>query len=44
MLELSQFCMGGFEESIWGRETEEIPLLEAVTRERLVKTYQAGKG
>jgi hypothetical protein len=25
-------------------ETEESPLLEAVTRERLVQTHQAGKG
>jgi hypothetical protein len=26
------------------REPDESPLLEAVTRERLVKTHQAGKG
>jgi hypothetical protein len=26
------------------REAEEFPLLEAVARERLVKTQQAGKG
>jgi hypothetical protein len=28
----------------WRREAEESPLLEAVARERLVKTQQAGKG
>jgi hypothetical protein len=50
----SQFCTGGYEEKISvGREppfrenlsaeAEESPLLEAVTRERLVKTQQAGR-
>jgi hypothetical protein len=38
--ESSQFCTGGCEESA---EAEESPLLEAVTRERLVKAQQAGK-
>jgi hypothetical protein len=28
----------------WAREAEESPLLEAVAKERLVKTQQAGKG
>jgi hypothetical protein len=39
-----QFCTGGCEERTWAREAEESPLLEAVTREGLVKTQQAGKG
>jgi hypothetical protein len=43
-LELSQFCTGVCEERTWARQAEESPLLEAVARERLVKTYQAGKG
>jgi hypothetical protein len=33
----SEFCLGGC-------EAEDSPLLEAVARERLVKTQQAGKG
>jgi hypothetical protein len=33
-----EFCTGGCEERTWAREAEESPLLEAVTRERLVKT------
>jgi hypothetical protein len=36
-LELRQFCTGVC-------EAEESPLLEAIVRERLVKTQQAGKG
>jgi hypothetical protein len=32
------FCTGGCEERTWAREAEESPLLEAVARERLVKT------
>jgi hypothetical protein len=40
----SEFCTGGYEERTWAREAEESPLLEAVVRERLVKTQQAGKG
>jgi hypothetical protein len=43
-LELSQFCMGVCEERTWAREAEESPLLEAIAREWLVKTQQAGKG
>jgi hypothetical protein len=39
----NQFCTGGYEERIWAREAEESPLLEAVARERLVKTQQAAK-
>jgi hypothetical protein len=35
--------MGACEERTWEREAEEFILLEAVTRERLVKTQQAGK-
>jgi hypothetical protein len=38
------FYTGGYEESTWAHEAEEFPLLEAVARERLVKTEQAGKG
>jgi hypothetical protein len=36
--------MGGFEDRTSAREAEGSPLLEAVARERLVKTQQAGKG
>jgi hypothetical protein len=36
--------MGSCEYRTWAREAEESPLLEAVARERLVKTQQAGKG
>jgi hypothetical protein len=36
--------MGVCEERAGGREAEESLLLEAVARERLVKTRQAGKG
>jgi hypothetical protein len=32
-----QFCTGGCEDRTWAREAEESTLLEAVTRERLVK-------
>jgi hypothetical protein len=39
----SEFRTGGCEERTWGREAEESPVLEAVARERLVKTQQAGK-
>jgi hypothetical protein len=39
----SQFCTGVCEEGTWASETEESPLLEAVTRKRLVKTLQAGE-
>jgi hypothetical protein len=35
---------GVCEERIWAREDEESPLLEAIARERLVKTQQTGKG
>jgi hypothetical protein len=38
-----EFCTGGCEERIWAREAEDSQLLEAVIRERLVKTQQAGK-
>jgi hypothetical protein len=38
-----EFNMGGSEDRNWTRETEESPLLEAIARERLVKTQQAGK-
>jgi hypothetical protein len=37
-------CMGGCADRTWSREAEEYQLLEAVARERLVKTQQAGKG
>jgi hypothetical protein len=39
----SQFCTGGCEERTWAREAVEFPILEAVARERLVKTWQTGK-
>jgi hypothetical protein len=38
------FCIGGYEERSWAREDGDFPLLEAVVRERLVKTQPAGKG
>jgi hypothetical protein len=44
MLELSQICTRVYEERTWAREAEESPLLDAVDREQLVKTHQAGKG
>jgi hypothetical protein len=37
-------CTGGCDKRTCAREIEEAPMLEAVTRERLVKTQQAGKG
>jgi hypothetical protein len=36
--------MGGCDKRTWGRLAEESAILEAVTRERLVTTKQAGKG
>jgi hypothetical protein len=39
----NEFCTEGCE-GTWEREAEESPLLEAVARECLVKTQQAGKG
>jgi hypothetical protein len=39
-----QFCTEVCEEKIWEREAEESPLLEAVARERVVKTQQSAKG
>jgi hypothetical protein len=41
---LVEFCKGGGNKRTWAREAEESPLLEAVARERLVRTQQAGKG
>jgi hypothetical protein len=38
-----EFRAGGCEDKTWAR-SEESPLLEAVVRERLVKTQHAGKG
>jgi hypothetical protein len=35
--------MGGCDKSTCDREAEKSPLLEAVTRKRLVKTQQVGK-
>jgi hypothetical protein len=35
--------MGGCENRTWAREAEEFTLLEAVSKERLVKIQQAGK-
>jgi uncharacterized CHY-type Zn-finger protein len=34
----SEFCTGGCEDRTWEREAEESPQLEAVARERLLKT------
>jgi hypothetical protein len=39
-----QSCTGVCEDRTSARESEEHPLLEAVARERLVKTRQARKG
>jgi hypothetical protein len=39
-----QFCTGGCEDRSWKHEAEESTLLEAVARERLVKTQHALKG
>jgi hypothetical protein len=39
-----EFCTGGCEDRTWAREAEEPLLLEAVARERLVKTQKSGKG
>jgi hypothetical protein len=39
-----KFCTGGCDKRTLAREAEESPLLEAIARERLVKTQQAGKG
>jgi hypothetical protein len=41
IVELRDIRMTG---KTWGREAKESPLLEAVARERLVKTQQAGQG
>jgi hypothetical protein len=38
------FWMGSFEDRTSACEAEGSPLLEAVAREQLVKTQQAGKG
>jgi hypothetical protein len=35
--------MGGCEDITWDREAQESPMLEAVARERLMKTQLAGK-
>jgi hypothetical protein len=42
-MNLVEFCTGGCEDRTCAREAEESPLLEAVARERPVKTQQAGK-
>jgi hypothetical protein len=39
-----QFFTGGCEDRTSEREVEEYTLLEAIARERLVKSQQAGKG
>jgi hypothetical protein len=41
---LDSSARGGCEERTWAREAEKSPLLDAVVREQLVKTQQAGKG
>jgi hypothetical protein len=35
-----EFCKGGREDRTWARKAEESPLLEAVVRERLMKTVR----
>jgi hypothetical protein len=39
-----RFCTGVYENRNWARDAEVSPLLEAIVRERLVKTQQAGRG
>jgi hypothetical protein len=39
-----EFCTGGCEDRTSTCKAEESPLLEAVARERLMKTQQTGKG
>jgi hypothetical protein len=39
----AEFCTNGCDKRAPAREAEESPLLEAVARELLVKTQQAGK-
>jgi hypothetical protein len=39
-----EICKRGCDKSSWAREAEELPLLEAVAREPLVKAQQGGKG
>jgi hypothetical protein len=39
-----EFCGGVCDKRTWAREAEESPFLEAIARERLFKTQQAGKG
>jgi hypothetical protein len=43
-LALSQFCTGVCEERTYVHEDEISPLLEASSREGLMKTLQVGKG
>jgi hypothetical protein len=38
-----EFCKGGCGKRTWAQEAEESPLLEAVAREQLLKTLQAGE-
>jgi hypothetical protein len=40
----AESCTGGCEDRTWALEAEELPLLEAVARERLMKTQPFGKG
>jgi hypothetical protein len=40
----NESCTGVCEDGTSAREAEESPLLEAVARERLLKTQQAGRG
>jgi hypothetical protein len=39
-----EFCMGGCEDRTLVHGAEKSPLLEAVAREQLVKTWRDGKG
>jgi hypothetical protein len=38
-----EFCTGDCEDRTWAREVDESSLLEAVAREGLMKTLQAGE-
>jgi hypothetical protein len=42
-LELTQFSTGACEDRTWAREAENLPLLEAGARVRLVKAQEAKK-
>jgi hypothetical protein len=41
---VTEFCTAVYEKRTWACEAEKSPLLEAVTRKRLVKTLKTGEG